>query len=164
MHHEVTPRGILHDKTNMRRRLETGKHVDKKRVAHRVGHLKYHIAFKFSRNILLSKVEFLKWFVLSAKPKCLLIILLISVKIYFGFTLKMFLIIDLNDLYFWVIHLEQKTFFMWWRNKKLSFSTPSMWHSWPFFGKSVNPILNRRCRLCPPHNYPPPHPSFWTVK
>ena len=57
-----------------------------------------HIAFKFSRNILLSDVEFLKRFVLSVKPKYILTLLLI---------------VDLDDLYFWVIHLEQKkTFFI----------------------------------------------------
>ena len=34
----------------------------------------------------------------------------------------MFLILDLDDLYFWVIHLEQKKTFFKWRNKKLSIS------------------------------------------
>ena len=52
-----------------------------------------HIVFKFSRNILFSDVEFLKRFVLSVKPKYILTLLLI---------------VDLDDLYFWVIHLEQK--------------------------------------------------------
>ena len=39
VHHEVATGGVFHDEAHVRTGLEAGKHVDKERVPHRIGHL-----------------------------------------------------------------------------------------------------------------------------